>query len=737
LIRIFDRRRHIVVGTTIFFFLLAVCVCVVSTRTYQATGVIQLEKSTADSLNLDSLMGAAGGGAGDSMSANIDLQTKADILKSDTLALKVINELDLEKNKDFKGSFSPIGWVLGLVAVKGPPDPVGRPLSETPGRRARALGVFSSQLKVKVNPGTRLITVQYTNRDPKVAAAVVNSLVQALIDFGFQTKYAATNQVSEWLEGQLGDLRKQSEDLESRVVGMQKQTGLFGVGGTDLQGKPVVFSPALDRLQASTTQLTQAQLNRLLKASVYQVAKTGSPELISQLAGTSMSGSGSQGVVNSLSLIETLRAQEASTQAQVAQDSAVYGSAYPKLVQEKASLKRIQQSLQEEIARMAARAKTDYEVADKTEAGARKAYDADRAAADALNDRTIEYTLVAKEADQSQALYQDLLRKLKEAGILEGLRSSNLTIVDPGSPPSRPSSPNIRLDLMLGLCLGLLFGAGGAILVDAIDNKVLGVEEIEAMGMPLIGLVTQESGQLYHGSVMLSKGYSSFSEGIRVIRSAILMSRSGEPPKVMLVTSASQGEGKSTLAINIAASLAQFEKKVLLLEMDLRRPVLRNRLNLRKAGGMSLLLANTEPETDIEGVPDVPNLYCIPAGPKPPYPTELLGTARMQSLLNQWRSEFDYIVMDCPPCLPVSDVQVLEPLADATILIARSGLTPRVGLKRAYALLLPFVKDPERPNMGVVLNGVSVHSASYYGYYGYYGNKKYGYAEDKDKNETN
>jgi capsular exopolysaccharide synthesis family protein len=290
---------------------------------------------------------------------------------------------------------------------------------------------------------------------------------------------------------------------------------------------------------------------------------------------------------------------------------------------------------------------------------------------------------------------------------------------------------------MLGLCLGLLFGAGGAILVDAIDNKVLGVEEIEAMGMPLIGLVTQESGQLYHGSVMLSKGYSSFSEGIRVIRSAILMSRSGEPPKVMLVTSASQGEGKSTLAINIAASLAQFEKKVLLLEMDLRRPVLRNRLNLRKAGGMSLLLANTEPETDIEGVPDVPNLYCIPAGPKPPYPTELLGTARMQSLLNQWRSEFDYIVMDCPPCLPVSDVQVLEPLADATILIARSGLTPRVGLKRAYALLLPFVKDPERPNMGVVLNGVSVHSASYYGYYGYYGNKKYGYAEDKDKNETN
>ena len=459
LLRIFHRRKRAIVLTASVVFLLSVCACVFMTRRYTAHSVIQLQKSSSDSLGLDSLMGAASGGASDSLSVNIDLQTQADILQSEALALKVIKDLDLEQNEDFKPHFSPVGWAMGLISPRGPADPAHASLEDSPGRRGNVVKAFGNNLKVKVTAGTRLLEVDYTNRDPKVAAAVVNHLVQALIDYTFQTKFIATNQVSQWLEGQLGDLRKQSEQLQSRVVALQQGSGIFGVGGTDPQGKPVIYSPVLDRLQQSTAQLSQAQMNRVLKASIAEVVKTGDAEMISQLSGTSIANSSGQGVMNSLTLIQDLRRQQATLQAQIDQDSSQFGAAYPKLIQERASMKGLQQSLQEEIGRTAKRAQNDFKVASKAEQGARAAYETDRSAAEKLNDKSIEYAILSKEADQSQALYQDLLKRLKEAGILEGLHSSNVTVVDQATVPARPSKPQVPLYLALGAGLGLLSAA--------------------------------------------------------------------------------------------------------------------------------------------------------------------------------------------------------------------------------------------------------------------------------------
>jgi polysaccharide biosynthesis transport protein len=730
LLRTFQRRRRSVLITASVVFLLAVCACVFMTRRYTASGVIQLDKSSSDSLGLDSLMGAESGAASDSLSANIDLQTQADILQSEALALKVIKDLNLEQNEDFKPHFSPVGWVMGLVSPRGPADPKAATLEDSPGRRSRVVRVFDANLKVKVTAGTRLLEVDYTNRDPKVAAAVVNHLVQALIDFTFQTKFTATNQVSQWLEGQLGDLRKQSEELQTRVVALQQGSGIFGIGGTDPQGKPVIYSPVLDRLQQSTTMLAQAQMNRVLKASVAEVVKTGNAELISQLSGTSIGATSSAGVANSLGLIQSLRLQEATLQAQVDQDSSQLGAAYPKLVAERASLKGVQQSLQEEIKRIAERAQNDLEIAMKTEQGARATYDSDRAAAEKLNDKSIEYAILSKEADQSQDLYQDLLKRLKEAGILEGLHSSNITVVDPASTPAAPSKPQVPLYLALGAALGIFFGCCAALLVDALDNKVQSGEEIEAMHLPLLGLMPQiQAGQVPPRLSISGAQHSAFGEAVRGLRSGLLISRSGRPPQVLLVASPGPGEGKSTVALNLAASLAQFDKKVLLLEGDVRRPVLRKRLGLEGTDGLSTLLSDHEATDVIRQIPNHPNLYLLPGGPIPPYPSELLGSNRMQSLIEQWRAEFDFIVVDSPPVLPVTDSRLLAELADATVLLARAGLTTRLGLERAYKLLLPHVKNPATPALGVVLNCIAPNSAAHYGYYGYYGSKKYQYGE--------
>jgi len=725
LLKIFDRRRQLVflVAGTIFF--LAVLACIVTTRRYTASSIIELHKVSTSSPGLDALMGGDSAAAGDAIGLNVDLQTQSDILQSDALALRVIKELNLEQNPDFRPHFSPIAWVLGLVSPKAPADPANSSLEHSPGRRRRVLLVFHNNLRVRVNAGTRLTEIDFTNRDPQVAADVVNLLVQALVDYNFETRLSTTNQVSWGLESQLSDLRKHSEELQGKVVALQQSSGLFGVGGVDAEGKTQVSSPALQNLDKSTAQLSQATMNRVLKQAVYDVVKTGDPEAISQLSGTQMSSDG-QGVTNSLSLIQNLRSQESALSSQIDQQSTKFGPAYPRLIQDKASLKSVRQSLQEEIARIGVRAKTDYEVAARAEKGARAAYDADRAAAGKLNDQGVEYAILSKEADQSQQLYQDLLKRLKEAGIVEGLHSSSVTVVDDATPPATPSKPNVPLYLAVGLATGLFLGACAAFLADGLDNKIQGTEEIEAMNLPVLGLVPQiKLDAAPPGGLLRDSSYSVFGEAVRGLRSTLLEPNTGKQVQVLLVTSSNPREGKSALALNLAVSQTQFNKKVLLVEADLRRPVLRKILGLEGTDGLSDLLSDSQAMVSPQLVPPHVNLHCLPAGPVPSYPAELLGSERMQFLMREWRRDYDFIVLDCPPVLPVTDTQYLEGMADATFLVARAGATPKIALQRSYQLLLRHAGDRQNPKIGVVLNFISLRSIAYYGYYNYYGDPEY------------
>jgi capsular exopolysaccharide synthesis family protein len=706
--------------------LLAIVYCLTATRQYKAKCVVQFQKSSSGGLDLDSLLGGGGSDSSDGLSANLDLQTQATILQSETLALRTIKDLNLATNTDFQPHFSLIGWVFSVFTPKPPAEPANASLDESPRRRKALLDAFAGHLKVRVVAGTRLIEINFTNSDPKVAAAVVNYLEQSLVDYTFQAKFSATSEASRWLENQLGDLRQENENLQTRVVDAQKKTGLFGVGGMDEQGKSTVYSPVLGRLQQSTADLSAAQMNRILKGSIYSVVRSGNAELISQLSGTGLAGS-NLGSGNSLSAIQALRANEAALQTQIAQDETQFGPNYPKLIEERASLRKLEQAMQEEIARIAAKAKNDYDVAVKTEEGARKIFESDKEEADRLNDKTIEYGILQREASQSQNLYQDLLKKLKEAGILDGLKASNITVVDPGRVPSTPSSPRTTVVLFLGFFGGGLLGLIGAWVTDEINNTVLGPEDVEAMHLPMLGMLPQFPPEASGGRKLsiLDKN-SSYAESMRAICSSIRIVRSGTPPKVLLVVSSTQSEGKSTTAINLAASLARFGNKVLLLEADMRRPVMRNYLSMKSEVGLSSLLADSRLKaapTPVEGVED---LWALPAGEVPLYPAELLGSQRMKELIAEWSELYDYIILDSPPVVPVSDPRILMSLADMTIMVVRVGVSTRAGLHRAYSLLAQHAKNPESPAIGVLVNAISMKSSSYYGYYGYYG-KQYRY----------
>jgi capsular exopolysaccharide synthesis family protein len=204
-----------------------------------------------------------------------------------------------------------------------------------------------------------------------------------------------------------------------------------------------------------------------------------------------------------------------------------------------------------------------------------------------------------------------------------------------------------------------------------------------------------------------------------------LIARSGVAPQVLLVSSGSPGEGKSTVSLHLAWALAHYGKKVMLLEADMRRPVFTKRLKLSTKGGLSTALSDRSSKIHPEVLAGQPNLAILPAGPVPPYPSELLGSAPLLSLFEEWRREFDFIVVDSPPVLPVADAQILIAQADATILVARIGTTTRIGLRRSYGLLLQHAKDPAQPAIGILLNGIISRSGAYYGYYGTYGYKSY------------
>jgi polysaccharide biosynthesis transport protein len=728
------RRRKIIYGSVAVFFLLAILALMVSTRRYQSVGEIQVQKDSTSSLGLQT---DGVDTPSDALEENMVLQTQAKILQSDSLALRVINELHLDQTEDYKEKWSPFGWVFGLLGPKGRPDPKGASLEDSPHRRVQVLKIFRKKLTVKVVDGTRLIDVEYLSPDPQLAAAVVNHMLQGLIETGFQERYAATTQASSWLSGQLDDLRAQTQNLQAKVVRLRQDSGVFALGEVDREGKDQVYSPTLDKLQMSTQAVAQAQSNRILKGAIYDVVKTGNPEMISGLSGNTILATSSSGIGSSLTLIQNLRLQEATLQGQLQQLSAKFGPSYPKLGEIQGNLNAVQSAIGAEVGRVAGRARNDFIVAEQAEQNTRRDFDADKSAAETLNNKTIEYQMARQEADQSRSLYEDLLRHLKESGLLAGLRSTNISIVDPGRPTDKPAKPVTLLYLFGAIAAGLFVGSAAALLRDVTDTKIQDVLEIsrELGATPLCVLPYQKertglpAGRSTVGSsplVMLptlDSPRSIFVESLRSLRTSLMMSRSGAPPRIVLVTSPLAGEGKSFISWNLAILFAQQGKRVLLCDADLRRPQLHKDLQIDTQMGLSTVLTGLSDDygaSALVPVPAVPGLYLMPAGPTPPYPAELLSSDHMETLLNVWKSQFDLVLLDSPPILPVTDSVVLSSFVDSVLLIARHQKTPLSALERSYQMLEAVPAESNR-KINVLVNGVREQPAAGHVFYEYPG----------------
>ena len=751
LLDVFRRRRLLMGAIFLGTFTLAMVAFFSATRLYKGSAEVQVQKSSSDAVGLDDVRG--GGDAGeDAMEANITLQTEAQILQSESLALSVIQTLNLDKTPDFHPrSINPIGWVLGLFAPKGTKDPANVPLADAPGRRSSAIRMFESRLKVKPVSGTRLIDIEYYSSDPRTAAAVANLLVKDLVNYNFETRQVATASAAGWLGNQLADLKSRPRHCRHTWSTWRRARASLRLARQTVRAE--IRPTPLCSTSCSSPRRSSRRPNRrvLLKGALYQVVKTGDPELISGLAGNATMSGASSGLSDSLTLLQGLRAQEAQTQADLDETTEKFGSAYPKIGELKAKLAGIRQSIQSEVHRLAGRVKNDYLVAQDVENKDKATYQQQKAQASVVNSKAIDYEITRQEVQQSQELYGSLLRRLKEADLIAGLRSSNITVVDSASTPARPSKPNPILYIGGGIAGGMFLACCVGLYRDATDNRIQSVGDIPSLPIapPIAflpfhrptgsrGLSLELGGRSSRAFSTMSAGgpnghgptralvaadepRAAYTEALRGLRTALTHSEDGQPaPQIVLITSSLPGEGKSMLSLNLAAVFAQSGSRVLLVDGDLRTPVLHRRLECSGADGLSNFLLSDDPEL-LE-----PTLFRVrlnklagvdflPAGEPPDFPAELLASDAMETLLNHWRKTYDFIFIDGAPLLPVTDSAILSRYADYTIVVARHNQTDRSSLERTCQILHAYGGSPQ----GVVLNGVKQNTGAQYPYYGY------------------
>jgi exopolysaccharide transport family protein len=720
-LRVLVKRKWTVLICLFTIFSVVAIASLKMTPVYEASGSIAINKPDSGLVNFNN-----------SPTFNLDyfdpteLDTEVKILQSDLLALQVVKELSLDRRPEFGGNTPALPPSLDLA-----PDPLQADAARTSGLLAN----FQGNLRVTLAPNTRIVELHFRSPDKELAATVVNTLMSTYIENNFKSRFDSTMQASDWLSKQLVDLQMKVETSQEKLVRYQKEHEILGN-----DEKQNITTSKLDELNKA---LTAAESERMDKESVYRLVQSGDADTIASAA-TVLDGAGT-GAQSASGLLEGLRTKEADLRIQAAELSTQFGPSYPKVAQVNNQLKEIDAQILLETKKVAAKIRGQYMAALQRENMLHDALEKQKQEANKLNESAIQYSILKRDLESNRQLYEGLLEKMKEAGVSAGLKSNNFRVVDLARVPTSPIEPNIPRNLAFAFMLGLTSGVGLAFLLEGLDNTVRTTEQAQMIsGLPPLGMIplgskTAREAAASKRLILASSNeavelithvrpQSQMAESYRALRTSLLLSHLGAPPKVIMITSALPREGKSTTSINCAVVLAQKGVRVLLIDCDLRRPSIHKTLGMGPRSGLSnVLTGSVTLKQAITVAPTLPNLDVLPAGTPPPNPAELLASTNMRDVLAELRDKYDHIVLDTPPTLSVTDAVVLSPRADAIVLVIRSGSTTKQALRRSRDILM-HVKARVS---GVLLNAVDLSSPDYYYYYEYQGKYAQYYRNDE------
>ncbi|HTU12658.1 MAG TPA: polysaccharide biosynthesis tyrosine autokinase [Allosphingosinicella sp.] len=701
-LRIALRWRWLIIGVTVAAIIAGLIITYLTTPLYTAEATLEIQREND---RITQVRGV------EPETSSVDMefyQTQYGLLQSRSLAERVATDLRLYSDPNFFEMFGD-----DETAARVRESPLANNQATRQDRVRRAGVLLLRQLAVSPVRLSRLVSVRFTGPDPAFSARVVNSWTRNFIETTLERRLEATSYARRFLERELGRLRGVLEESERRLVAYASEQRIINIpssvassatpGGTQVTERPLVA----DDLAALNEQLNQATAARLAAGSRLRGGGGTTPEALQNQA------------------ISSLRARRADLAAERARLLTQFEPDYPPARALANQIADLDRSIGREEGRVRSTLDGAYQAAVEREQGLRSRVEGLQRDLLNLRGRTIQYNIFQRDVDTNRQLYEGLLQRYKEVGVAGGVGVNNVSIVDAGQTPLRPSSPSLIRNMLVALLLGGILGVGLAFAFEQIDETISDPTDVEkAVGLPLLGTIPKSTSN--QPIEELADRKSPLVEAYLSTQTSLAFTTSHGVPRSLTVTSTRPAEGKSFTALALAQSLARTGRRVALIDADMRSPSLHHIFAIGNERGLSNYLAG---DNDIGAMMKpklAENLTLLTAGPPPPNAAELLVGDRISALVGQLTEQFDHVIFDAPPVMGLADTPLIASRVEGTIFILESHSTPLSMARVAISRL----RDAQATVLGVLLTKFESKRAHYgYGYdYGY----GYGQREGKD-----
>jgi polysaccharide biosynthesis transport protein len=714
-LRVFYKRRWVALPGFLLVFLSGAIDSVRTVPIYQATAQLMIEKAARRATTINTVLQERDAWYDDGF-----LPTQHKILQSRALSARVVEARELRFRPEHvppSPSFSvSIGGLFnaaksGVSRLMSSSDPPPAPVPTSPEAQAALLqsssvNEFQGGLTIAPIRASSLVEIRYRSPDPEYAAWAANEVANQYKLYTLESRLNASKEANSWLSDQLKEQRAKV-DAADRALQQYKETNNAS-SGDDKQ------NIVLQKLTAIQTQVVDARFELVSKEAAYQqflaLQKDGKPvDSLPAIVGNEA--------------IQALKTNLATLRDDHAKLTVQFGDKMPQVVTSNARLKQAEAELQAAMSNVVASVESEYRAAAARVHSLESSLNQQKGEAMGLDRKMMAYGQLEMDAKSERQLYEKLLEQFNEGGVSGEFKGSNIQVVDPAETPQGPILPQVQRDLMMsgfgGLVLALVLAFG----FEYFDSRIKSPDEVKThLDLPFLGMIPAVSVKEASGEApMLQDSVPpAFSEAIRAVRTAILFSSADEGSRSLVITSTGPHEGKTLVSSSLAITLAQAGQKTLVIDADMRRPRMHEALGRPQEPGLSNVLVGDTKLSDAARATSVPNLTLLAAGHIPPNPAELLGSKKYEELLAQLRRMYDWVVIDAPPVMPVTDAALVAHTAGGVLFVVGSEMTPRQNAAAAIEQL----RGANARFVGVVLNRVNIQRHSYY--YSPYYRKEYG-----------
>ena len=679
-------HRWVVLGATGLGVLVALILTLLATPIFRARTTLQINRDTVNVVRVRGFQPV------ESLNAQTFYQTQYDLLKSHSLARRVVVAMDLPHDAAFQRLLRPslVGRLLGLLHGSGASKPTADAVIRSDADAL--LGMLSVQPVLN----SKLVAIAVDTPDPRLSARIANAYADQFIRSNLDRRMAASGYAKQYLEQRLQQLKLRLQDSDTQLVAFAQKHDIVNIGNQQ--------SLVGQQLEALNIALAKAEQARYEAEAQWRQIQAAPADQVAQVLGDPVTQKLQQGY--------------AEEQAKYQDQLRIYKPAFPAMLQLRAQLDEMRKQIAGRTAILRAVVQGTYALAQVRQALLQQRVDQLRQQVLDLEQRSIRYNILKRDVDTNRQLYEAILQRYKEIGVAGGVGINNISVVDRAEPPRFRYRPRAKFNLAIGLLLGLFGGIAAALVLDHLDDTVhLGSDAEQKLGLPALGIVPLA--RTGTPADALRDPRSGIAEAYRSARTALQFATTEGVPRTLLVTSTRPGEGKSTTAMALAQSFTQMGRRTLLVDADLRNPAQHSLGVQDNSRGLSNVLAGALPWR--EAVVDRgEGLSLIASGPLPPNPAELLSGPHLATLLEQARGEYDLVLLDSPPVLGLADAPVLGHLADGTLLVIEAG-GPRVDHVRDA---LKRLRASRTRVIGALLTKLDARHASYGYGYGY----EYSYA---------